>query len=77
MRVTGVIAALFATLAAAESADVQREEFFAAGIIYRQPNFRGQSRVLEVGRCVDLRGPLYDNVRSIRVSGNIECSIFL
>ncbi|KJZ72975.1 hypothetical protein HIM_07547 [Hirsutella minnesotensis 3608] len=74
MLVTNLLALALASLAVAETQHDARANI--GGTLYRQDNFRGESRRLEEGRCISLTGPLRDEVRSIRVSPRSDCYLY-
>ncbi|KJZ75296.1 hypothetical protein HIM_05222 [Hirsutella minnesotensis 3608] len=79
MLVTTVFALAFAALVAAEGAEVEHEHEARApyaATLYSQPNFRGHSRRIDTGRCYDLRGPLRNDVQSIRVDRGDDCYLY-
>ncbi|KAM4065300.1 hypothetical protein HRG_004371 [Hirsutella rhossiliensis] len=77
MLVTKIFALALATLVAAESAEVQHEaRDNNAATLYKQRDFRGASRRVDNGRCTNLKGPLRDNVHSIRVERRSDCYLY-
>ncbi|EQK99587.1 hypothetical protein G6O67_005583 [Ophiocordyceps sinensis] len=77
MLFTNIFALAFATLVAAETAEVQHEarDNYAA-TLYSQPNFHGASRRVDRGRCYDLGRPLRGDVQSIRVDRGDDCFLY-
>ncbi|RCI08811.1 hypothetical protein L249_4674 [Ophiocordyceps polyrhachis-furcata BCC 54312] len=87
MHLSNIVVLAFAALTAAEhgkarpaaeQGKARPDVYVASGAtLYKQNNFRGASRRVETnGRCADLRGPLRDDVHSIRIGQFSDCYLY-